>query len=99
VAIEELVRRRQAFAERLAVADAGDDVDESAAIADTAALIPECAALNLRFALEPEGRDTIETLEKLLGHLDNYRALREGVCAAYADERVTSAPLQDWLSE
>jgi very-short-patch-repair endonuclease len=98
-AIEELVSRRQAFAERLALADAGNDPDESAAIAMIAVLVPDCAALNLRFALEPDGRDAMEALENLLRLLENYRASRKLLSANYPDGRIASAPLQTWLSE
>src|SRR5690606_26136958 len=90
--------RRQAFAERLKLTDAGSDPDESAAIAEIAALVPECAALDLRFALEPDGRRTMETIEELLDALNGYRAARAGLAAEYPDDRIASAPLQVWMA-
>ncbi len=99
VAIENLISRRAAFAERLALRDAGSDLDESGAIAKIAVLVPDCAALELRFALESDGRETMETLEKLLRQLQDYRTLRETIAANYPDELIASAPLQAWLSE
>lgn len=98
-AIEDLVRRRRAFTEHLVLIDAGSNPGESAAIADIAALVPDCAALNLRFALEPDGRDAMDALDELLQQLEDYRASRKVLSANYPDECIASAPLLTWLAE
>jgi hypothetical protein len=54
-AIEALVRQGRAFLERLGLPDAGGDPEESAAVAEIAALVPDCATLDLGFALTPRG--------------------------------------------
>jgi very-short-patch-repair endonuclease len=98
VAIDQLSRCRRIFAECLALPDAGSDPGESAAIAGIAALVPECAALDLRFALQADGRQAMDALETLLRRLDEYRAERQRLTADYPDERIGSAPLQTWLA-
>lgn len=99
VAVAELNRRRCAFTERLGYEDSGKEPDESAAVAEVAALVPECAELNLRFALEPNGQEALDALETLLWKLEDYRKARGALSYEHSDDLVESVPLQVWLSE
>lgn len=98
-AIEELIRRRSDFAKRLALDDAGGNPDESSAIADIAAMVPDCAALDLRFSLEDEGRAAMDLLETLCDRLDAYRTTRNSLATAVADNRIASASIADWTNK
>ena len=99
VAVNELVRHRKAFTTHLGITNAGASVGESAAIAAIAALAPHCAAHDLRFALDPRGQRTVETLNLLLQQLQAYHVSRNELTADYADERIPSAPLHAWLAD
>ena len=99
VTLKDLKLRRRAFVERLGIPDAGNDADETTAIADIAALIPDCAVLNLRFALEADGRDTLEALEGLIPLIKEYRGRRQKIRADYPDDKIPSVPLRTWLTE
>lgn len=98
-AIAELVRRRRAFAAHLALRDAGDDAGESAAIAAIAALVPDCARLNLRFALAPDGRETLATLREIATVFAAYRRARADLPAGWPDARFAEAPVSGWIEE
>lgn len=97
-AIDALVRSRQDFAERLAIADAGSDPEESAAIAALAALVPDCARLNLRFALEADGKETIAALHELAKTLHIYRGIRKDLAPEYPDARFAEAQVEEWIA-
>ncbi len=99
LSLEELKIRRCRFSERLNIVDAGTDLGETAAMAELAKLIPECVENNLRFALEPEGRDTLDILENLILQLEQYCDRRQELIAEYPDDRISIASIKDWLSE
>lgn len=98
-AISELVARRRAFAAHLPLEDAGGDPEESEAMAAVAALVPECAALDLRFALEADGKATTETLAAAGAMLSAYRQKRKAIARAYPDDRFSNSPIEAWIAE
>lgn len=98
-AINELKNRRRVFVDHLGIPDAGTDIEETKALSVIAHLVPICAEQNLRFALEPDGKDTLQTLEKLLNLLTEYRSIRGQLSAEYPDEQIVSVPTQAWLAE
>jgi very-short-patch-repair endonuclease len=100
IAIEKLARRRDAFVDLVAIKDLGSRISEVTALGEIAALVPDCAAVNLRFALEPEGRDAMDTLEKLAALLEEYRAVRKEISSDYGDDHIASGqPLRAWLTQ
>jgi very-short-patch-repair endonuclease len=98
-AVADLVACRSAFATSLSLPDAGPDPEESAAIAAIAGLVPDCAAVDLRFALDPEGPRIIEALRRAGERLSAYRERKATLQAPCADDRIAAAPLDAWVGE
>jgi hypothetical protein len=97
-AIRELVRARAGFAARLSLGEPGDSVEEAAALAAIAALVPDLHRTNLGFALDAAGRETIDTLERAGAKLAAYRAAKAKLSTPYADARIAAGPFADWIA-
>ncbi len=95
---QQLLRQRRAFVERLGIADAGDELAETAALAAIAALVPDCAPRNLRFALSADGDAALAALGEALDALRRYREQRPSLAREYPDERLAPAPVEAWLA-
>lgn len=96
IAIADLKNRRKAFTDKLGITDAGENPSESAALAAVAAIVPDCARLDIGFALTANGREALETLDTLAKSLDSYADYRERLSAPYPDERIPGQPFDTW---
>lgn len=100
IAIEDIARRRIAFVDLIALRETGTNLAEIAALGEIAALVPECVSVDLRFALESNGHEVMDTLEQLIALLEDYRSVRRELAADYADDRIAAGqPLQVWLAQ
>lgn len=96
-AAETLSRHQAAFAVHLGLGQRpAGSLAEAAALAEIAALVPECAAVDLGFALRPEGRETIRDLGELVQRLSAYRQAKEKLSTPCSDQRLAAAPVQAW---
>ena len=98
-ALEALVRRRQAFSRQIGLTDAGEDLAETKSFVELAAVVPECANQNLRFAFGPDGREVISTLEKALAELTDYHARAAALPTSYPLDALSAPQIQGWLAE
>lgn len=87
------------FARRFGVEATRDDPDEYAALADVAALVPDCADQNFGFVLSADGREALQTLESLDNLLGKFRSQREQVAVGYVDERIAGQPYENWSAQ
>src|SRR5690606_24741173 len=94
-----LAQLQRSLVQRLGLLKARYDLDDASAVAEIASLVPECAAMDMRLALEPGGREAMDLLGRLLDHLSTYRGDRSKLSSAYSDDRVAKAPLESWLAE
>jgi len=98
-AIQTLAQLQRSLVQRLGLPKVRYDLDDASALAEIASLVPECAAMDMRLALEPGGREAMDLLGRLLDHLSAYRGDRSKLSSAYSDDRVAKAPLESWLAE
>lgn len=87
------------FAERLGLPPTGDTAEEAAAFAELAAILPEAADLDLGFALDADGKETVAALKDAATELEAYREARQGLSAAYPDERIGATAVDRFLTE
>lgn len=105
-AIEALRRVRDAFIERIAPemgtrVEPGNDLGETGALAQIAALVPECAELDLGFALDAEGRDTMQAVRSLADRVEAWRETHRTLPFETSDDdrRIMEAPVLRWKDE
>jgi very-short-patch-repair endonuclease len=94
-----LIEKRRSFTERLGIAEVGDSLEESGALAQIAALVPDCATTNTRYALEGDGREMLATLEETNRLLFAYRTSSASLTAACSDARILDMPIAGWIAE
>lgn len=99
MALTELAKKRRALIEGLGITDIGDHLEESAALAQIAALVPDCATTNTRYALEDGGRETLENLEEVTRLLADYRTSSQSLTTACSDARIRDMPIANWVAE
>ncbi|MGR4068551.1 DUF3320 domain-containing protein [Billgrantia sp. C5P2] len=97
IAIADLKSCRKSFADKLGIADAGEDPLESAALATVAAVVPDCARQDLGFSLTADGREALKTLDTLAESLDKYTSDRKSLSANYPDVRIPEQPYDSWM--
>lgn len=95
-AIDALLRAHSHFAKALGIAELGDSTGEHYALAEIAAVVPECAEFDLRTALGPDGKETLGRIEELNQHLTTYRETRETLTVPFPEDPLADAPLENW---
>ena len=97
--IERVAHCRDAFTDKLGIAAAGDDPQETAALASIAALFAAGRQRDLAFSLAPEGRDTLASLQFLYDKLAAYGEVRQKLTTSVEDGRIPGQPFERWIAE
>lgn len=98
-AIARLKTSQNVFAERIGLADASLGYREIVALASIAELVPEGAKQNLAFVLTQNGRETVESLHRLVEQREQYRQTRDQLEVPVHDDRIPNQPIERWITE
>lgn len=98
-AAEETLAARDDLCDRLGLTAASSSLREAEALANLSTIFSICEEIDLGFALSPDGKRTIESLESLSDELRGYRELRSAAPSGYRDEAIRTAPLALWIEE
>ena len=75
---------------------AGDTLAESTALVAVAALLPRCAAVDVGYALAPDGKAALEALNEAMRALADHREAMESLPAPTRDAVIETAPAEEW---
>ncbi|OJY64453.1 MAG: hypothetical protein BGP12_15215 [Rhodospirillales bacterium 70-18] len=89
---------RTAFVTQAGLADA-DDVDDSRALASLAEILPRCAAVDVGFALEPDGKAALEAVQAATVALAAYGPAARALPATVSEAVLSDAPVAAWSEQ
>lgn len=96
-AARSLLAARMALAQRLDIGEMRSR-EEAKALANLTSCFPNCLALDLGFALTPEGRNALDGLSALLPLLERWQETRRSLPGGYRSEALAAAPIKAWLA-
>ena len=94
--VDDVRSKANSLCEHLGLSLRVDDAEGLESLAKLAASMADAARFDLGFSLAADGTETFEALEALSRLTLRYRELLPKLSAAYPEQPISSAPIEDW---